>query len=145
LRYLRTVGQVFLYAWAAPTTLVGLTAGALTLTSGGGVQVRRGALEFYGGFSRWFLERRVVMASAMTLGHAIIGRDQGCLDRCRDHEQAHVRQVELWGGAFIPVYLLASVWAWARGRHYYLDNCFEIDARRACGEFYGGPDRDSED
>ena len=52
----------------------------------------------------------------------------------RDHEQAHVRQVERWGGAFIPVYLLASVWAWSRGRHYYLDNWFETDARRATEE-----------
>ena len=123
-----------LYAWAAPTTLVGLTAGALTLATGGKAQVRRGSLEFYGGFSRWFLERRMVGASAMTLGHAIIGRDRHCLGACRDHEQAHVRQVEVWGGAFIPAYLLASVWAWARGRHYYRDNWFEVDARRASGD-----------
>jgi hypothetical protein len=115
---------------------VGLTVGVLTLATGGKAQVRRGALEFHGGFSRWFLERRMVSASAMCLGHAIIGRDRRCLDVCRDHEQAHVRQVEFWGGAFIPVYLLASLWAWARGRHYYLDNWFEVDARRASGEFY---------
>ena len=70
----------------------------------------------------------------MTLGHAIIGCDARCLDACRDHEQAHVRQVELWGPAFIPAYLAATAWAWARGRHYYLDNWFEVDARRSCGE-----------
>jgi hypothetical protein len=70
----------------------------------------------------------------MTLGHVIIGRDEHCLDSCRDHEQAHVRQVERWGAAFIPAYLLASAWAWSRGQHYYLDNWFERDARRACGE-----------
>ena len=52
----------------------------------------------------------------MTLGHVIIGRDEHCLDSCRDHEQAHVRQVERWGVAFIPAYLLASAWAWSRGR-----------------------------
>jgi hypothetical protein len=131
---MRIVTRPLVYAWAAPTTLVGLTAGFLTLATGGGVQVRRGALEFHGGFSRWFLERRMVRASAMTLGHAIIGRDVECLDRCRDHEQAHVRQVERWGGAFIPAYLLESAWAWARGQHYYLDNRFEIDARRASGD-----------
>jgi hypothetical protein len=136
LRFVHLAGRLLLYAWAAPTTLVGLTAGTLTLATGGGVQVRRGALEFHGGFSRWFLERRIVAASAMTLGHAIIGRDRRCLDSCRDHEQAHVRQVERWGGAFIPVYLLASLWAWGTGRHYYLDNWFEVDARRACGEWY---------
>ena len=126
--------RTLLYAWAAPTTLVGLTAGALTLATGGQVQVRRGALEFHGGFSRWLLERRMVRASAMTLGHAIIGRDTRCLDSCRDHEQAHVRQVERWGLAFLPAYVLASAWASARGRHYYLDNWFEVDARRACGD-----------
>jgi hypothetical protein len=128
--------RLLLYVWASPTTLVGLLAGALTLATGGGVQVRRGALEFHGGFSRWFLERRIVRASAMTLGHAIIGRDRSCLRNCRDHEQAHVRQVELWGGAFIPIYALASLWAWAGGRHYYRDNWFEVDARRACGDLH---------
>ena len=122
------------YTWAAPTTLVGLAAGALTLCTGGRVQRRRGALEFHGGFSRWFLSRPFVMASAMTLGHVIIGRDPTCLDACREHEQAHVRQVERWGVAFLPAYLLASAWAWSRGQDYYLDNWFERDARRACGE-----------
>lgn len=123
-----------LYVWAAPTTLVGLTAGALTLCTGGRVQRRRGALEFHGGFARWFLERKGVSAAAMTLGHVIIGRDARCLDSCRDHEQAHVRQVERWGGLFIPAYFLASFLAWKRGDHYYLDNAFERDARRQCGE-----------
>lgn len=98
------------------------------------MQVRRGALEFHGGFSRKFLESKHVHASAMTLGHVIIGRDERCLDVCRDHEQAHVRQAEWLGGFFIPVYLMASVVAWARGKHYYLDNWFEKNAREVCGE-----------
>jgi hypothetical protein len=122
------------YAWAAPTTAVGLCAGALTLASGGKVQRRLGTLEFHGGFSRRFAER--FGFAAMTLGHVIIGRDAASLDSCRDHEQAHVRQVERWGGAFIPAYLLASAWAWSRGRHYYRDNWFERDARLACGEWW---------
>ena len=70
----------------------------------------------------------------MTLGHAIIGRDPDCLEFCREHEQAHVRQVERWGAAFIPAYLIASLLAWRRGEHYYHDNWFERDARRACGQ-----------
>ncbi len=131
---IRRLAVPLLYAWAAPTTAVGLVAGGLTLLSGGRGQVRRGALEFHGGFARWFLERPMVRASAMTLGHAIIGRDRDCLDHCRDHEQAHVRQVERWGGLFLPAYILASAWAWARARHYYRDNWFEVDARRACGD-----------
>jgi len=130
------VTRPVLYAWASPTTAVGLVAGALALATGGRVQVKRGALEFHGGFARWFLERRVVRASAMTLGHVILGRDLRCLESCRDHEQAHVRQVERWGGLFLPAYVLASAWAWGQGRHYYLDNWFEVDARRACDECF---------
>ena len=136
MRWRSRVLKPILYVWAAPTTAVGLVAGALTLLSGGQVQLERGALEFHGGFARWFLETRLVRASAMTLGHVILGRDLPCLESCRDHEQAHVRQVELWGGLFLPAYVLASVWAWSRNRHYYLDNWFEVDARRACGEFF---------
>jgi hypothetical protein len=120
------------YAWASPTTLVGLLAGALTLCSGGKVQCRRGALEFYGGFALWLAD--LMRFGAMTLGHAIIGRDAETLRFCRDHEQAHVRQVERWGAAFIPAYLMASLLAWWRGGDYYRDNWFERDARRATGE-----------
>ena len=111
---------------------MGVLAGILTLCTGGRLQVRRGAVEFHGGFSRWLAEKWSF--SAMTLGHVIIGRDPWCLEFCRDHEQAHVRQVERWGPIFIPAYLLASVVAWWRGGDYYLDNYFERDARRACGE-----------
>jgi len=127
-------GGLWRYAWAAPTTAVGLAAGALALATGGRVQRRRGALEFYGGFARWLLKRPAVRASAMTLGHVILGRDPDALDDCRDHEQVHVRQVERWGGAFLPAYVLASLAAWARGGHYYYDNAFETDARRRTGD-----------
>jgi VIT1/CCC1 family predicted Fe2+/Mn2+ transporter len=136
---MRRIGRPLVYVWAAPTSAVGLTAGLLTLGTGGRVQVRRGTLEFHGGFARWFLERRVVGASAMTLGHVIIGRDPRCLDACREHEQAHVRQVERWGGLFLPAYVFASLLAWRRGDHYYLDNWFERDARRRCGEDFWDP------
>jgi hypothetical protein len=120
------------YTWAAPTTLVGLVAGTLTLGTGGRVQHRRGALEFHGGFARWFANR--IGFDAMTLGHVILGRDAPSLEELRDHEQAHVRQAERWGPVFIPAYLAASMLAWSRGGHYYRDNWFERDARRACGE-----------
>lgn len=125
-----------IYTWAAPTTAVGLVAGVLTLASGGRAQVRRGAIEFHGGFARWMLERTLVRAQAMTLGHVILGRDTLCLDACRDHEQVHVRQVERWGPIFLPAYLLASLVVALRGGHYYLDNPFEREARRECGELW---------
>jgi VIT1/CCC1 family predicted Fe2+/Mn2+ transporter len=123
------------YIWAAPTTMVGLTAGLLTMATGGRWQVRRGALEFYGGFATWLA--RAIGFGAMTLGHVIIGRDAICLDLFRDHEQAHVRQVERWGFAFIPAYFAASYIAWRKGLHYYHDNWFERDARLASGEVEG--------
>jgi hypothetical protein len=126
------VVRLILYAWAAPTSLVGLVAGILTLCSGGRVQRRLGALEFHGGFARWLAD--LVGFAAMTLGHVIIGRDPWCLEFSREHEQAHVRQVERWGILFLPAYLLASVLAWYRGGDYYRDNWFERDARRSCGE-----------
>jgi hypothetical protein len=120
------------YTWAAPTTLVGLVAGTLTLGTGGRVQPRSGVLEFHGGLARWFANR--IGFDAMTLGHVILGRDALCLEILRDHEQAHVRQAERWGPFFIPAYLAASILAWSCGEHYYRDNWFERDARRACGE-----------
>lgn len=123
------------YTWAAPTTMVGLAAASLALITGGRARIRRGAVEVHGGFATWFGD--VCGFDAMTLGHVILGRDTVCLDFLRDHEQAHVRQVERWGIAFIPAYLAASLLAWHRGGHYYRDNWFERDARRACGE----PDR----
>lgn len=126
--------RVLAYSWALPTTLVGLSAGALTLATKGRVQKKQGTLEFHGGFAAWLLSRRMVGASAMTLGHVILGRDEYALDFCRSHEQAHVRQVEKWGPFFLPAYVGASLWEKARGRHYYYDNWFERDARRACGE-----------
>jgi hypothetical protein len=127
-----TVPRLVCYAWAFPTTLVGLLAGALTLCSGGKVQRRQGALEFYGGFALWLAER--VGFGAMTLGHVIIGSDPWTLHVVREHEQVHVRQAERWGVAFIPAYLVASLLAWRRGGHYYRDNCFEVEARRHCGD-----------
>ena len=111
---------------------MGLIAGTITLGTGGQVQRRSGALEFHGGFARWFGDR--IGFDAMTLGHVILGRNAPALERLRDHEQAHVRQAEKWGPAFIPAYLAASLLAWRRGGHYYLDNWFERDARRACGQ-----------
>ncbi len=114
------------YVWASPTTVVGFAAGGLALATGGRVQVRRGVVEFHGGFWRWYFARTGF--AAMTLGHAIIGRDPVCLDWARDHEHVHVRQVERWGGLFLPAYLLASLWAWTQGRDPYRGNVFEIEA-----------------
>ncbi len=126
------MNRLVLYAWAAPTTLVGLLAAALTLATGGRARIREGAIEVHGGFATWLAKR--VGFGAMTLGHVILGYDAWWLDKLRPHEQVHVRQVERWGIAFIPAYLVASFLAWAAGKHYYHDNGFERDARIRCGQ-----------
>src|SRR6476659_9895747 len=95
---------------------------------GGGMQVVDGVLELYGGIVRVFLERATLLpggASAMTLGHVVLGRDRGALERTRSHERVHVRQVECWGPLFLPAYVIASVVAMARGGDAYRANRFE--------------------
>ena len=119
------------YAWAFPVTALGLLVALLTLGTGGEVRRRAGTLEVHGGFARWFLRRRVILAQAMTLGHVILGVSPAALDACREHELAHVRQCEQWGPFFLPAYALASFWAWLLGGHYYRDNWFEVIAARA--------------
>ncbi|HEU4363967.1 MAG TPA: hypothetical protein VFT13_00735 [Candidatus Krumholzibacteria bacterium] len=119
------------YLWALPVTLFGLGLAGCALLSGGRVRRVSGVLEAHGGAAAVLLRRFVPLrggASAMTLGHVVLGRDAGALERTRVHERAHVRQCERWGVLFIPAYALASALAAARGRHYYRDNCFEREA-----------------
>lgn len=117
------------YVWALPNTLLGLAFLLPALLSGGGVRFERGAIEIYGGVARFFLRHCLfVNASALTLGHAIIGQDRECLDHSRDHEHVHVRQYQRWGPFMLPAYFLSSLLAWRRGGHYYFDNHFEREA-----------------
>ena len=118
------------YAWAFPVTALGLLAALLTLGTGGEIERRQGTLEVHGGFARWFL-RYLMGAQAMALGHVILGDAPWDLHAYRVHERVHVRQCEQWGPLFLPAYALASLWAWARGGHYYRDNWFEVGAQRA--------------
>jgi len=121
--------RILKYLWALPNTLLGLFFVPLTLLSGGRVRFERGAIEVYGGFTRFFLSRCLLVgAAAMCLGHVILGRDRKCLDQSRDHEHVHVRQYERWGLFMLPAYFLSSFLAWRRGDHYYLGNRFEREA-----------------
>ena len=69
-------------------------------------------------------------ATAMTLGHVVLGVDQEALDLTRTHERVHVRQCERWGPLFLPAYGLASLAAWVGGRDAYRGNRFEVEAYR---------------
>lgn len=129
---LSTVVLPLKYLWALPATTLGMLFIALALPTGGRLQVVRGVLEVYGGFATWFLLRGMPWmasgASAMTLGHVVLGCDRACLARSRDHEHVHVRQYERWGPLFLPMYLGFSLVLWLRGRDAYRDNPFEVEA-----------------
>jgi hypothetical protein len=121
------------YLWALPTTAVGLLALVLAAIAGRGVRcaVVNGVLEVHGGLVTWFLKHCTLLrggASAMTLGHVVLGRDELLLDLTRDHERVHVRQCERWGPLFLPAYGLASAAVFLRGGRPYEDNPFEREA-----------------
>lgn len=128
--------KLLAYAWALPTTALGLAFVPDALFTG---QVRRvdGVLEVHGWLSRYFLTHCTLLeggASAMTLGHVVIARNKQLLEESRNHERVHVRQCERWGPFFIPAYLLYGALAWFRGMRAYEDNPFE---REAYGETPG--------
>lgn len=119
-----------LVVWAGPASILGLLLAAAALASGGGVRKRGRVLEVHGGWASRFLESCPSEPMAMTLGHTVIGRTPAALDLTRRHELIHVRQYERWGPAFIPAYLLCSLWQWLAGRDAYRDNPFEVEAYR---------------
>jgi hypothetical protein len=119
------------YLWASPTTLVGLCFLPPALLSGGRCSIVQGVLEIHGGMVSFFLRHCTFLrggASAMTLGHVVLGRDQQLLDFTREHERVHVRQCERWGPFFLPAYGLASLIALLRRKNPYMDNFFEREA-----------------
>jgi hypothetical protein len=119
------------YLWALPNTCIGLLFLMPAILSGGRIEFIQGCLEIRGGIVAFFLRRCTLLpngASAMTLGHVILGQNALVLDMARDHEHVHVRQCERWGPFFIPAYLIASLIAWAKRRDPYLDNPFEREA-----------------
>jgi hypothetical protein len=123
-----------IYLWTLPTTAVGLPFVVVALVSGGGMKVVDGVLEVHGGLVSTFLRRCTPLrggASAMTLGHVVIGRSPELLAFTRRHERVHVRQAERWGPLFIPAYLFLSALVFLRGGRAYEDNPFEREA-------YGG-------
>jgi hypothetical protein len=129
--------RALVYAWTFPTTAVGLlamTLGALSHGCGAARTRHRvvdGVLELHGGLVTWILTHCTLLedgASAMTLGHVVLGRDERLLELTRDHERVHVRQCERWGPLFLPAYLFASAVVYLRGGRAYRDNPFEREA-----------------
>jgi len=123
--------RIIVYLWSLPTTMLGLLFVPLAIFTGGAADWIDGVLEIHGPAIRFLLTYCTVMrggASAITLGHVVLGRDRQALELTRRHERIHVRQCERWGPLFIPVYLLASIFVMLLGRRAYMDNPFEREA-----------------
>jgi hypothetical protein len=106
--------------------------GLLARTTGGTLAWRSGIIESSGGLWGWLFPRigPGTGIAAITIGHAVLAETENGLHRTRAHERVHVEQFERWGPFFPLLYLGASLVAWQRGGHYYLDNYFEREARR---------------
>lgn len=128
MRLLRNLAKV---AWAAPYSFLGLMIGLLGLPFGGRVQRSGRAIEFYEGGVKWFLHQlpNGHFILAITLGHVVLGQTEASLAISRRHESVHIAQYERWGPFMLPVYCLASVYVWLRGKRFYRDNPFEREAR----------------
>jgi hypothetical protein len=87
-----SISRGWRYLWTAPTTAVGAPLLLAALVSGGGVEWVDGVLEVHGGLVDFYLRRVVGLvlkggASAMTLGHIVVGRDRAALEATRAHER----------------------------------------------------------
>jgi hypothetical protein len=125
------VTRVLRYLWAMPATAVGLVLASLALLRGR-IVIVNGVVEAHGPILRWALSRLIRGrggASAITLGHVVLGCDAAGLESTRLHERVHVDQYERWGPLFLPAYVGASLAACIRGGDYYFDNRFEREAR----------------
>jgi hypothetical protein len=119
------------YIWTSPNSVLGLLFAPAVLAGGGGLRIVDGVLELHGRIISWLLRHCTVVpggVSAITFGHVVLGRDSESLGQTRAHERVHVRQYETWGPAFIPAYLVASLWALVIGMDPYHGNVFEREA-----------------
>jgi hypothetical protein len=121
--------SAFAYLWVAPVTLFGLVLALIAYGLGASVKQRFGVLEVAGNSRTPLLRAISNQFDAITLGHVILGRNHGTLARWRRHEHVHVRQYERWGLLFPIMYALASFRALLRGKRFYWDNTYEVEAR----------------
>lgn len=119
------------YIWALPNTILGLLFVPLALFTKGRMNIVNGVLEIHGGVVSWILKNCMPVRGyigALTIGHVILGYNEESLSAYRLHEHAHVKQYEMLGPAFIPVYIAAGIWALIRGREAYNGNYLERKA-----------------
>ena len=114
------------YLWAGPASAVGLAVAAISVFAQARVSVHSGVLEV----SFRTQDRRSLPFTAITLGHVVIAASLDEQVRLRAHERAHVAQYEVWGPFFLVAYPIESMFQLLLGRRPYLDNRFELQARR---------------
>ena len=120
------------YLWALPASLLGLVVAAFAKVLGARVAVIRGVVEITLA-PRNALTRRLSgrgRISAITFGHVVIAASAEDQTRLRSYERVHVAQYEKWGPLFLLAYSAESVFQLLRGRRPYIDNRFEVQARR---------------
>lgn len=125
--------RLLAYLWASPCSLLGLLVAGWMWPWGASARVAAGVLEIHGTrpAPAWMSVLRRLPFAGLTLGHVVLARSRGDLDRLRAHERAHVTQYERWGPLFFVAYGLSSLICRAQGRCAYEDNHFEIQARAA--------------
>lgn len=125
-----------LMLWTLPNTLVGLTIGGVGCAFGGKARLNGRTVEFYGGLVQWLLQKmpQGKHVLAVTVGNTILGQSLASLNIARDHELVHVAQFERWGPLMLPVYTLASCYVWMKGKRFYRDNPFEVEAYAVDGD-----------
>jgi hypothetical protein len=119
------------YIWAFPNTLLGIVFIPFVIATRGHIDIVDGVLEIHGKFISWILAHCMPgrgRVTAITLGHVVLGHDRESLLADRLHERAHVRQYEILGPAFIPVYIAAALWGLASGKGAYRGNFLERKA-----------------
>lgn len=115
----------FAYLWPLPYTLIGIALGLLLC---GRFRFVNGVIEIHGPRVADILNRLMIPAAAMTLGHVVLGQTETMLRITRSHERVHVRQYERWGLLFVPAYLLLFLCLELSGRDGYRENPFEREA-----------------
>ena len=120
------------YLWPLPCTLLGLTIGFMPFLGKRTIVFRRGTIGVYGPGIARLLSCVPIQggAAAITFGHTLLAMDEVRYEETFEHEWIHVRQYMWWGPFFLPAYALNSLWHWLCGGDGYLDNSFEIQARK---------------
>ena len=120
------------YLWASPASLIGLVLAGVASLLGVRLAVVSGVVEVTLNPRRGRLQAlsRHIPFAAITFGHVVIAVSDEDQTSLRCHERAHVAQYEVWGPLFLLAYPAESALQLLLGRRAYLDNRFELQARR---------------